>query len=203
MTAVYNANYYYFSGTLLVLLILIVWLGIYYNMLKDQSTATPRPYSFSRVQLAWWSWILLSCFISLIWITGKIPTLNNSVLVLLGIGGLTTGLARTIDTSDAQKTAAMQLAGIAAPALSVNSPGQNFFLDILSDNTGVSIHRLQSFLFNLAFGVYYLYNFITVIGSLHGGSDAGAALYDFNAQQLGLLGISNATYLGMKSAENR
>jgi hypothetical protein len=194
-----------FSLTLVVLLALILWLSGRYNMLKDQSTAQRKPYSYSRVQLAWWSWILLSCIISLIWITGKIPTLPDSVLALLGIGGLTTGLARAIDTSDSTTAKAAVAAGNANAVnnLSVNFPSQGFFLDILSDDSGVSIHRLQSFLFNLSFGVYFLYAFVNAIGPLQNGSSSDGILPIFTAQQLGLLGVSNATYLGLKSAENK
>lgn len=200
-----DANYWYFSLTLVVLLVLILWLTGRYGMLKDQSTAQKRPYSYSRCQLAWWSWILISCIISLIWITGTIPVLPDSVLVLLGMGGLTTGLARAIDTSDTTTAKAEVAAGNAnaLTSLSVNNASQGFFLDILSDISGVSIHRLQSFLFNLSFGIYYLYAFGAAIATLHGGSPTKGILPELSAQHLGLLGVSTATYLGLKSAENK
>jgi hypothetical protein len=37
-----------------------------YCMLKDNSTVLKRPYSWSRVQLAWWTVIILSSFIAIL-----------------------------------------------------------------------------------------------------------------------------------------
>lgn len=131
------------------LLVLIIFLQIKYSFISDDSTATIKPYSFTRVQLVWWTFIILAIIISIVIASGQIPTLDNSTLILLGIGSLTTASARIIDISDKQNNA--------GAVLNVNQTSQGFLLDILSDNNGVSIHRLQAFVFNLLFGLWFIY----------------------------------------------
>jgi hypothetical protein len=99
------------------LLIAVILLQKLYFIVSDASTASPRPYSFARLQLVWWTFIVLAAFISIIIASGQIPTLGNSTLILLGIGSLTTASARIIDISDNQNPPA---SGI----ISVNQPSQ-------------------------------------------------------------------------------
>ena len=70
---------------------LILFFDRRYGTLRDTSSATPPPYSWARVQLAWWTVIILSSLIAIVWkdmqVTppGNLPTLHYSTLVLLGI----------------------------------------------------------------------------------------------------------------------
>src|SRR5271167_2524726 len=94
-------NYFIYWATFIVLLALVYLFDKKYSMLRDNSTATPRPYSFSRVQLAWWSVIILAAFIAIIIISkGTAPTFDTSTLYLLGISSATTVGATLIDISD-------------------------------------------------------------------------------------------------------
>jgi len=88
-----------------VMLFIILFCDLKYNMLRDVSIASSKPYSWSRVQLAWWMQIVLSAFITIICCsTGhQIPTLDSSTLVLLGITTGTTAAAAMIDVSDQKK----------------------------------------------------------------------------------------------------
>lgn len=109
-------NYFIFWMILLALLIVIVWFTIKYDLLKDQSVVTPKPYSFARTQLAWWTLIILTSFITVVWLTGKIPTLDTSTLVVIGISALTTASARIIDISDTSNATSAATSAIATAA---------------------------------------------------------------------------------------
>lgn len=157
-------------------------------MLRDTSKQAPQPYSWSRVQLAWWSVIILSSFIAVLWARPEhvAPTLDYSVVILLGISAVTTTTAKVIDQSDANAL--------------VQMPGENFFLDILSDSNGISISRFQTVVFNLVFGIW----FISVVA--HNLSNPPQGNINFiiphiENTNLALLGLSSATYAAMKTTE--
>jgi hypothetical protein len=129
-----------------VLVTAVIYFDRKYCMLRDMTTANlHQPYSWSRVQLAWWSVIILSCFITIIIMKGAAPTLDISTVILLGISAATTATAKAIDISDAEKNEGIR---------HQDDFGKNFFLDILSDGT-VSVHRFQTIVFNcvLEFGL--------------------------------------------------
>jgi len=181
-----------------------------FNMLRDLSKASPRPYSWSRVQLAWWSVIILTAFTSIIIQTGHAPNLHHSTLVLLGISAATTAVARVIDLGDQQNALIFRHQDIRT---------SNFFLDILSDQNGISIQRFQAVLFNTIFGIWFI---SSVLGNL---GDPSFCLADFvkgdpnlancllhttdflipivSDNNLILLGLSSATYAALKITENR
>jgi hypothetical protein len=99
-------NSFIFWTTFLGLLAIIIWLTLKYDLLKDQSVASPKPYSFARTQFAWWSVIMLGSFVTVFLITGHILTFDKSGLIVLGIGALTTASARIIDISDTSNASA-------------------------------------------------------------------------------------------------
>jgi hypothetical protein len=74
----------------------------------------------------------------------------------------------------------------------------DFFHDILSDDSGISIHRFQSMVFNVIFGIGFISNFIKQVCL------EAYPLADFTDWQFALIGISSATYLGLKAtSENK
>ncbi len=156
-------------------------------MLRDQTKASPQPYSWSRVQLAWWTIIILSSFIAVIWHNGAAPELHRSIVMLLGISAATITAAKMIDLPD-------QLTPL-LPA----SKSDGFFFDILSDETGVSISRLQTVVFNLVFGIWLISQ---VLKNLPGTitNDIIPAIGDAN---LALLGLSSLTYAAIKSTDRK
>ncbi len=129
-------NYLIYWTSFIVLLFIILWLTIKHDLLKDQSAASPKPYSYARIQLTFWTFIVLTAFISLTCITGTIPTLDQSTLILLGISAVTTVSARIIDISDETQAARSLAAGVHLQ-LNRNSPGVDLILDILSDKNGL------------------------------------------------------------------
>ncbi|MFM9568682.1 hypothetical protein, partial [Streptomyces turgidiscabies] len=84
-------------------------------------TANPKPYSYGRTQLAWWTLIILSSFIAIFIVKGNLPVLDNSLIILLGISSATTAAAGLIDSSDQKNQ---------PPAnLIQNQVSEGFFLD--------------------------------------------------------------------------
>jgi hypothetical protein len=183
-----------FLAVLGVMLVSIIILDLKFNMLRDDSILdTKKPYSYARVQLAWWSVIVLTCFITIITKDGNIPTLASSTLILLGISAGTTASARIIDVSDQKK--AVTSGNLVT---SQNTEGENFFLDILSDNNGPSIHRFQSVVINLVFGIWFVYQVLT---KMHV-TDINTIMPDISSNNLILLGLSAGTYVALKTQEN-
>ena len=189
-----------------VLLFIIVYCDIKYNMLRCASTNGEEAYSWGRVQLAWWTLIVLSVFIAIICCSAgsQIPTLDSSTVILLGITSGTTMAARLIDQSD-QKNPAVTV-------MAQNAPKENFFLDILSDNNGVTVHRLQTVIFNFVYGAwfiaYVLRHYADPCAALHPAvADCAGQPWNYiipviSTNNLILLGLSSVTYAALKSTEN-
>jgi hypothetical protein len=76
----------------------------------------------------------------------------------------------------------------------------NFFLDILSDENGVSIHRFQSVIFNLVFGIWFILKVIHNIDSI---ADPSAVMPVLTDNNLILIGLSSGTYAALKATENK
>lgn len=163
-----------------------IYLGIKTNLLKDQCNCEIKPYSFSRTQLLWWT-LIISCCLSIYYGTNKSNVSledNYSLLILLGISFGTSGVARIIDNTDINNKMIRH---------QENATGKGFFTNILSDNNGISVHRFQALVFNIIFGLIFVFSFV-----LNGCSH----FIQFDNLQLALMGVSSATYLGVKMNEN-
>ncbi len=154
------------------------------DILKDK-TLVDKPYSFARVQLMWWTLIIVSCYTSYYGIYGALQDLDSSALVLLGISIGTTTAARIIDNNEINK-------GIQRDKK--NKTFNNMVGNIISDNNGISVHRFQALVFNLVFGLMFIAEFLD--------SEGGNKFVEFSAMELGLMGISSAAYVGLKLNEN-
>jgi hypothetical protein len=171
---------------LFVFLVGAGWVLIDANALRDDSALSPKPYSLARVQLWWWTVLILGSWILAYGLTGTIWPLNGTCLTLLGIGGLTTSAGRIIDNRDTAGGARHQ-------DRDAKDEIRGFFTDILSDAQGLSVHRFQLVAFNLMFGTAFL---IEVFSKLK-------AFPVFDSQTLTLLGLSSGTYVAIKSMENK
>jgi hypothetical protein len=163
-----------------------IWLLVHPSALRDQSRE-PRPYSFSRVQLWWWTIVILPSWIVIWAMRNEFWPFNTTCLVLLGLSGTTTLAARIIDDRDRQNPRVVR---------HQDEPDaeQGFFEDILSDEQGVSIHRFQALVFNLAFSLGFLLETFKDLSK--------NAFPTFDAATLSLLGLSSATYVAIKAKEN-
>jgi hypothetical protein len=178
--------YLYFWSIFLALLVLIIYCDAKFYLLRE-TTISSRPYSWSRVQLAWWSLIILASFISIMLKSEAIPTFSMSTLILLGISAGTTTIARVIDNNEKRAPGKM-------PA-----ERSHFLLDILSDSYNINIQRFQTVVFNAAFGIY----FISYVLRHYVNADINAIMPVFDTNNLILLGLSSATYAALKTTENK
>jgi hypothetical protein len=213
------------------LFLFAIWLQKKFCIICDATSVKPKPYSYSRLQLLWWTFIVFASFISILIASGQIPTLDSSTLILLGIGALTTASARIVDISDEanqvnntvtptappvaivpsadpdQPVPAVVVAPVTVtPPLSKDMPSQGFWLDILSDRNGLSIHRLQALVFNLLFGAWFVYQSVTHlkgIGPLTPLNILSSIMPVITQPNLILLGLSAGTYVALKSTENK
>ena len=181
-----------FVGLGLVILfgLLIYWLSRHYRLIKEDwsnqynpstNDVSDVPYSLSKVQLAFWTFLAISGYFIIWLVTGELPTIPESILALLGISLSGTILGKGINFRQSQKnTSRVQ-----------DKPSKGFFWDILSDENGLSLARLQFVLFNLIIGASLIRNIIK-----------SWSLLDLDASSLVLLTISGAGYLVMKNTEN-
>ncbi len=181
-----------FGIVLLLMAIIIIFFDRKYAMLRDTSSATKKPYSYSRVQLAWWTVIVLSSFIAIFIVKCDAPTMERSQLILLGISTVTIASARLIDNSDEKNPAVLYR--------NQDSESENFMLDILSDENGVSIPRFQAVVFNLVFGIWFM---IKVMHNIDVVADASMIMPVLSDNNLILLGLSSGTYAALKATENK
>lgn len=172
---------YAFWGIFLLLLLLMAWCDLKFHLLRD-TTASYKPYSWSRVQMAWWLLIILTSFGSIMLYTGSIPTFNESTLILLGISAATSTTARVIDLSEKREPVQGR---------------PSFLLDILSDDRSITVQRLQAVLFHASFGLYFMHHVITRFNP----KAIDAAMPHFASNNLVLLGLSSATYAALKLTE--
>jgi hypothetical protein len=162
-----------------------IWLFVNGSALRDASTQSPKPYSLSRVQLAWWTLIVLGAYVGAFAWKGQFWQLNSTCLALLGIGAGTTVAGRIVDTRQREAMAARHQDA---------QPSQGLFTDILSDENGVSVHRFQTVAFNIAYAVSFLVSTY---------QDATASSFpSFDATTLLVLGVSSSVYVAVKSNES-
>lgn len=169
-------------------------------------------YSLAFVQMTFWFFLVVSSYF-LIWIiTGDHNTMNDSILILLGIGTGTALGARIIDgknnkgtlliqkalqtellrlqqqndplTASRQTEIAQQLTAIDAKLSAVS---EGFMRDLLNDENGVSLHRLQIVVWTCVLGLVFIVR-----------TYQDLAMPEFSGTLMALMGISSGTYLGFK-----
>lgn len=95
---------------LVVLLIVLSWLASRTSLLRVPVSggvaAAQRPYSLGLVQMAWWFYLVVACYLYIWLVTGEYNTLTEGVLALTGISAAT-GLGATM--VDAQKRQSVEL----------------------------------------------------------------------------------------------
>jgi len=144
------------------------------------------PYSLTKVQFGLWTVIISSVYIYLSLCKGDCAagTINQTALVLMGIFAGTTVASSIIDKNEINDN---------RPRYQ-NSPSQGFFIDILSDSSGISISRFQNFVWTLIAMIVYIYKVSLVT--------TGCDLPELSNTILALTGISSATFVALKTKEN-
>ena len=144
--------------------------------------AVQPPYSLAKTQLAFWTFLIMSCFLIIYCVTGEMTTISVTTLALLGISAGTTGLSGLIGNKDGDTPTATQ----SLP------PSQGFMTDILSDERGVSVHRLQKVVITVLLGYFFARTIYKTV-----------ALPEWTNNETLLLALSSATYLGLKWQETK
>ncbi len=164
------------------------------NLIRDPvipAGAKYAPFSFSRTQLAFWTFVILSSFIFIWFTTKELAFFPNSALILLGLSVSVTAAARIIDSdSSGQKGKQSTRIQIDEDNSSLRDKWNMFFSDLLSDGAGVSIHRLQNLVFNMFLGLVFFR-----------GVWVNLEMPSFSNELLALMGVSAAAYTGVKAFE--
>lgn len=205
-----NINWDKTIALVLIILIIVLFfaLAIYSNILRDEVSdcdtfdanaeklrkkrraklvRSTNPFSLSRVQLAVWT-VIISCsyiYLQLCGTNCSTTDLNKTALILMGIGAGVTTAGALMDKREI----------LDARPRHQNSPSEGFFMDILSDDNGISIHRFQNVIWTAIAMVIYI-NRVWAIKT------TGCMLPELSDTLLALTGISSATYLVVKSQEN-
>lgn len=186
------------------------------SLLRDKPGGT---HSLAKAQMAFWGLIVAASFSGIWFVIGTIEHVPDGVLILLGISASTGWLSTVAGNSrdadavadladDRDKLQANADASTAATPehqqrmQSVDAKMQRilngdhlretegFFRDICSDGNGFSVHRVQAAAWTLILGVVFVCEVTSVI-----------SMPVFATNLLLLLGISNGTYLSLKTKE--
>ncbi len=177
----------------LALVTLLCWLGgktmIFTDRITitaaDGATVTQRgDYSLSRIQIGFWTVIVVAGFVYIWLSTGYGPDFPSSLLVLMGISGATKVVTGAMDSKDPLVTAPKPT-GTKGGFLKV-------LADIISDGVSPTISRVQFVIWTLLFGILFLEHMFEYV-----------KFHDFTTEQLALMGISNGVYLLMRPNEQQ
>ena len=160
-----------------------------------------HPFSLGRSQMLFWTFAVAAATVAIGATTGAWMSINNTALVLLGLGvgtalgSIAAGVPQVV--SDALKVYNTAAAGsqdraIAATALrALLTSSGNWFKDVSSDygDSRAGVHRLQSIIATLGFGAFFVYR-----------AFSDGVMPTFTDTQLALLGISGSAYVGFKLA---
>jgi hypothetical protein len=214
------AIYATFALGLVVLIGSLVLLVQRSRMLRDEGTGL---YSLGKSQMAFWGLLVVLTFFGVWLLTGTMERIPAQALVLLGISA-GTGLSAVLIGRDDQGKKAEQRQKLdkllgERDALQVKQPAtltsvevarletvkaeveameesikaaqpRGFWKDIVNDGNGASFHRVQVVIWTIVLGAVFIRAIMQTM-----------SMPEFPETLLVLMGISNATYLGFKTAE--
>ena len=153
---------------------------------KTKVTVSKNPFSLNKVQFGMWTVIISSSYVYLSLCKGDcagVP-INKTALVLMGIYSGLAAASTIIDKREINDSRPRHQ----------NTPSQGFFVDMLSDDNGISLHRFQNLVWSIIAIIVYLYKVAEI--------RTGCILPELSDTLLALTGISTATYLVLRSKEN-
>jgi hypothetical protein len=181
-----------------------------------------KKFSLAKIQMGFWFLVIFDSFLGIWVATGETNSLNPSVLVLLGIsagtalGDLLISQSKSVSpnlpvSSEANPGQVAEVPSAPVPAspdAAFDSPSPQpaavkpsqtigrgiypFLRDLLSDEHGVSFHRLQMLAWTIVLGLVFI-------------SDVyyDLTMPDLNSNLLALMGLSSGTYLSFRVPEAR
>jgi hypothetical protein len=167
-----------------------LWLAGIPNFLRDPDGPIRderHVFSLSRCLLAWWFFVVLAAWGLLLLTTSSRDTLNETALILMGIGGATALSGAAVGKMRASLANEKIVTANRPPFFQTRFGA--WIYDILSDNDTIGFHRFQLIVWNVVLGLVFLEQ-----------TWSNFAMPEFNATLLGLLGLSGATFVGMKIA---
>ena len=222
-------------GSLLVLVIVVVvFLKYGKNMLRDSGPPTPknaknedaqRPYSLAKVQVAWWFFLVVGCFLLIYLITGEY-TMTEQALILIGIGtGTALGSAmidnskRSSSDSDLMKLYPQreklkaEISSLTDPVALAekNEELKGVEQQITDSEQGLTKPFSEGFWNDLvtdsngpSFHRFQMSGWTVILGILFlAGVYKNLSMPEFSGTMLALMGISAGTYLGFKIPEKQ
>ena len=225
---------------LIVMIAIVAAADHFYPILRDipveAGTAhTKLPYSLGRIQMAFWTIIVISSIVYVYFIAHAgeaAAAIDPKLAILIGISGATGVLAAAVDNDKDKKVEAARAAlkGIddalnslnvqinAAPApdpqtmaklsadraartaekdeqerlikrLERSNDSHGIVSDMLTDENGNSLHRLQLVLFTLLYGAMFVWS----VGENHSLENMA-----FTDQMLEFMGVTGGIYVGFK-----
>lgn len=171
----------------ILIIALFLYLGRKTELLRDSDLKQPdftrRPYSMAKTQLAFWIVVIVGCFVYVYFKKAEFnDVINGTALVLLGLSTATTALSAIASPP-----------ATSGPAPDHPAPAplhENFLTDIMSDNEGMNVHRVQMLLWTVVFGIIFIHQVYK-----------GGEFPDYDEKIYGLMGISSATYVWFKRSE--
>ena len=143
-----------------------------------------HPLSMARLQMSIWFFIIIGSFVFLWSTTGSLAGVNVTAMALMGISSGTSMFSAIISQKQ-QWDAAKR-----APSTPYPSQIADWFADLLSDESGITIHRFQMLAWTLVLSVVFINGVIFEY-----------AMPVFTKELLGLMGISSGVYVGFKIKE--
>lgn len=143
-----------------------------------------HPLSMARLQMSIWFFIIIGSFVFLWSTTGSLAGVNVTAMALMGISSGTSMFSAII--SQKQQWDAVKR----APSTPYPSQIADWFADLLSDESGITIHRFQMLAWTLVLSVVFINGVIFEY-----------AMPVFTKELLGLMGISSGVYVGFKIKE--
>jgi hypothetical protein len=162
------------------------------------------PFSLGRLQLALWLLLTVGGFLYVWLVTGQATGIfTNEVVTVIGIAGASGAVAAAMGApsastspTDARLQGDDTVNGVGADTIAGGDANdeiqsQNVLLDILSDNRGVVLHRVQMVVWTLVMGVIFAWSVVTA-----------CAFPAFDQALVLLSGVTSALYVGFKVPES-
>jgi hypothetical protein len=231
LVTVNNNGFWIYLGMLVAAAVLIVWLAIKSDLLRDAGPQPEgkddngRPYrktfSLGRAQMAFWFFLVIGSYVFIWMVTGVSNILTPSVLTLIGIS-TATAMSTTIIDGNKRKVAAGELASCAIKkaALEIDpnigaaeKKVQLEQFDNKIQNLEKTVKPLPSEGFfvdilsdanGISFPRFQIAGWTLVLGVIFIASvHRVLSMPDFDQQLLALMGISSGTYIGFKFPEKQ